>query len=393
MTTIVTHTIKPAGGGHFSSLNAWEAGSLALGDPGYPGPISRNLTALDQIEVAEVYSGNNATTGYLYLGSFTCDATRYVVIRAASGHEHNGVWDTNKAYLSGALLRYGRNLYSYTEKMQFKSTDNNPTVQTGDGYLTVNTAIFDRCLFIRTNNGAVGGGVISSANSYSVYPCTDIYRNCIIIDNGTTDYHFGFAVTGGKTLRYLEIYNCTILIAPGASWNQAIYSSGGTITTQNCYLGGNGAYYNDGGANVVYNKGANDATKSTDAVTPALRSIPSTSATFLNVTAGSENLRPVVTAGNKLLDNGANLSGSGVTTDIIGTARPQFGAFDIGAFENDIPICWNYTARYKGSNKLFKASGCGPFPKTLQVPSNVDTSTGKMVDDGEFISPDKYKVI
>ena len=55
MTTIVTHTIKPAGGGHFSSLNAWEAGGLVLGDPGFPGSIRRDLVALDQIEVAEVF--------------------------------------------------------------------------------------------------------------------------------------------------------------------------------------------------------------------------------------------------------------------------------------------------------------------------------------------------
>jgi len=114
---------------------------------------------------------------------------------------------------------------------------------------------------------------------------------------------------------------------------------------------------------------------------------------FQNITSGSENLRPVVSATNKLLDNGANLTSSGVTTDIIGTVRPQFGGFDIGAFENDIPICWNYTARYKNSNKLFKASGCGAFPKSLRVPSNVDTSTGKMVDDGIFINPDKYTII
>jgi hypothetical protein len=128
-------------------------------------------------------------------------------------------------------------------------------------------------------------------------------------------------------------------------------------------------------------------------VTSNLRSIPYSTATFQNITVDSENLRPVVSGSNKLLDNGANLTAQGVTVDIIGTARPQAGGFDIGAFENDIPICWNYTARYKNSNKLFKTSGCGSFPRSLRVPGNVDISTGRMIDDGQLISPDEYKAI
>lgn len=59
---------------------------------------------------------------------------------------------------------------------------------------------------------------------------------------------------------------------------------------------------------------------------------------------------------------------------------------------DDIPVCWNYTAHYKDSNRLFKLSGCGPYPKYLNVPSNVDKSTGKLIDDGKEINPDEYEV-
>ena len=126
----------------------------------------------------------------------------------------------------------------------------------------------------------------------------------------------------------------------------------------------------------------------------AVYSFPNTPtfAPFQSVTDGSENLRSVVSMSNKLLDSGANLTSESVTTDIIGTVRPQNGAFDIGAFENDIPLCWNYTAQYKNSSKLFKASGCGSFPKSLRVPNNIDTNTGKMIDDGDLIDPKRYSI-
>ena len=56
------------------------------------------------------------------------------------------------------------------------------------------------------------------------------------------------------------------------------------------------------------------------------------------------------------------------------------------------PICWNYTVQYRGSGRLYKASGPGSFPRNLNVPSNVDISTGRMIDDGIEIDPDDYSV-
>lgn len=57
------------------------------------------------------------------------------------------------------------------------------------------------------------------------------------------------------------------------------------------------------------------------------------------------------------------------------------------------PECWNFTAHYAGSKRLFKASGCGPFPKYLNVPGNIDKSTGRMIDDGVEIDPDEYEIV
>ena len=95
MVTEVVKTIKPDGLGSpdYTSLNAWELGERGTG----------NLVAGDKIKVAEVYSGGNATTASLGISAgngWTTDKTRYIEIRAASGHQHAGVFNLTKAYAS-----------------------------------------------------------------------------------------------------------------------------------------------------------------------------------------------------------------------------------------------------------------------------------------------------
>lgn len=40
-------------------------------------------------------------------------------------------------------------------------------------------------------------------------------------------------------------------------------------------------------------------------------------------------------------------------------------------------------------NQRFKLSAPGAFPKQISVPGNVDTSEGKMIDDGQEIDPNE----
>ncbi len=65
-----------------------------------------------------------------------------------------------------------------------------------------------------------------------------------------------------------------------------------------------------------------------------------------------------------------------------------FADFD----EQPPPICWNYTAFYRNSKKMYKVSGPGTFPKYLKVPGNVDITRGMMVDNGKLIDPEDYRV-
>jgi len=374
MTTTVVHTIKPAGGGHFSSLDAWVIGALVVGDPGFPGLIARNLVALDQIEVAEVYSGGSALVARVDTNQagWVTDATHYMEIRGAVGHQHQGIWDTNKAYFevtSGGPHAFVYYQVTHLTEMQGRCTVGQPFYMEIAGGANGNSVI-DRCILIRTDGGAVAG-----TNSGFTGKTLTFLSSMIFAPSPTT---YGLFCVSGT----LNIYNCTLVATqPGGV---GIESFAGTTNSQNNYIKADYCYDITSG---VINKGSNDATSTTEAVTPALRSIPYSTANFVSVTPGSENLHLVV---------GSVLRDAGVTTpaviDIDG--RMRIAPFDIGADEYlDAPICWNYTARYKSSNKLFKASGCGSFPRNLRVPGNVDTSTGRMVDDGILINPDEYEAV
>ena len=365
------------GANNYSSINAWDLAERT------------DLVSADKYYVVRVYGGTNSVTGTVTIYSgWTTDATRYIEITAAAGQEHTGVWNTSKAYASvssGHCFDIPQKVVKFT-KMQLRKSD------TGGANV------------ILYRFGAIGGSidrcfVWSSSQGYEVIrvdtPNSDFYiRNCVAINDNATQ---GLGISTGYNSNTLYVYNCTVIGSCTTGSYALANDHSALLVSQNNYLAINGtgelhSYYNTGG---TMTKGTNDATFNTEAVTPALQNIPYSTATFLSVTSGSQNLRPYIytAGGNKLLDNGANLSGSGITEDIVGTARPQFGAFDIGAFENDVPICWNYTARYKNSNKLFKASGCGSFPRNLRVPGNVDTGTGKMIDDGIEIDPDNYSVV
>ena len=104
------------------------------------------------------------------------------------------------------------------------------------------------------------------------------------------------------------------------------------------------------------------------------------------------NIQP--TASSAAILNNADPATSD-SHDIIGAYRGT--VVDRGAYEyytEPEPIlCWNYRARYKNSNRLYTTRGAGPFPRELRVPSNVDVSTGCMMDKGQLINPDQFKTI
>ena len=85
----VTKQIKPAGGGDYTSLLAWEAARQG------------NLIGRNTIERALCFGGNLSTAGFTISGSDT-DSTKYMLIEVDSTAKHSGVRSTDNsiAYIS-----------------------------------------------------------------------------------------------------------------------------------------------------------------------------------------------------------------------------------------------------------------------------------------------------
>jgi len=385
MPTTEVKSIKPSGGGDYTSLNAWNTAEAA------------DLVSSDKIKVAEVYSGGNSLTASLTLSvGWTTDKDHYVEVRAASGHEHAGVWNTSKSYAesSGVTIAFDSSLqFIRIRKMQIRTTAAATALRLQSD--VTGRYIIDRCI-IRGGNQCVRirSGGDTAAGGYN------IMKNCAVITRNAGQDAQGIRIEGGIGTpdTKIKIYNCTIITdtAGGAGITGiATHNIVEELTTQNCYISSVTAYVNEGGFS-TFNKGSNDATNTNEAFSASLRNILFNTSNFVSATTNSENVHLVV--GSALLDVGTDLSGGSgeeaITEDYEGTIRPQGTAFDIGADEFPaVPICWNYTARYKGSNRLFKVSGCGPFPRKLRVPSNIDLSTGKMIDDGQLIDSNEYEAI
>ena len=380
MATTVVKSVKRDGTGNFTTILNWEIGrrgNLTTGGvDNIPGGV---------IEVAEIYGrAVNGDVGGVELlaANWTTSATCYPVIRAAAGHECNGKFDTTKAYMSYIgggetwtgircwvnYLRFGPGISVYSSQpIRF---DN----------LTAGTVLIERCVLKHISVGL------------TINNCNAIFdvKNCIIYYNTTGGGQRGVWFLYSTQL---NLYNNTIAVI-GSAPESCITIQGNNVNGQHVYSDnnylccgtGSNVYLNNGGATL--HKGANDATSTTEAITPALRSIAYTTANFINVTGGSEDLHLQPTS--VLVMKGATISS--VTNDIDGDNRVGL-VYDIGADQqSDIPVCWNYTAKFKGSKKLFKTSGGGVFPKNLRIPGNIDKSTGRMIDDGVEIDPSEYGV-
>jgi hypothetical protein len=330
------------------------------------------------VEVAEIYGGGVLSTADLG-ADWIADQYHYIHVRAASGQGHEGYYNTSKACLTVAgTWKYWEISVGYTKIGPGLSIWAMIPIYCSGG---IGSLIVDSCVIQQTTSVATAGAIDFRAGG------THIVKNCVIegISNADSCPAIQCTVSGSQ----LYVYNCTIINNSPSTAIGIKAPTGTAVVSQNNYFHTPSGQTYTGAA--TYNKGANDATSNADAVTASLRNIAYSTANFQNVTLNSENLH--LTPTSALRTKGADLYSLGITTDYEGGARHSGFLWDIGADQqSDIPLCWNYTAQYKNSNKLFKASGCGSFPKSLRVPNNVDTNTGKMVDDGDLIDPKRYLV-
>jgi len=327
MPTEVIKTIKPAGGGDYTSLNSWEVANR------------KDLVAADEVSVPECYSGGSCITpGSTFVmnsTSWTTDATRRIVVRAATGEEHVGVWDTGKAYIEststgGSALILRNSIDAFLEKMQFKATDATVVSEciSSTNDLGAVTLDVDRCIVRYTTTA------INSLGALHFKGASGTVKNSVIIENTGTGYSQG--VLRCSSTGSITAYNTTVISqGTGVGQRAAIFcrDAGSTVTTQNCYIafeGSAGGCYISVASGVI-NQGSTDATINTEATSVSLQNVPYSTATFQSVTAGAENLQHTDTS--TLLNTGTDLTSSGVVFDILGAARPQSSSYDIGAFE------------------------------------------------------------
>ncbi len=315
MLTTVISSIKPTGGGDYTTLAAWEAAKRS------------NLVTANQIQIAEIHRGGNVGIVSISESYWTVDSTHYIHIRAATGEGHSGIFNSDTAYIAAA----------FAETPILVSV---PYTKIGPGIsIQVHQYSIGISLSQPANNCVIDGIIIrssvsSTATGIKIYRCSDnIISNCIMHfgSDGTSIKHC-INLSGSTVSASASIYNCTFHISGSGSaclYSYAVSGATTLLTSDNCYFAvSNGAvcYLPSPASSGTFYKGTHSATSNTEAYTVALQNIPFTTDNFVNVTTGLEDLHLKTTS--VLKNRGADLS-SYFTTDIDGETRDL--PFDIGA--------------------------------------------------------------
>lgn len=278
MPTVVTKTIKPAGGGDYTTLEAWAAARLGV-------------ALVDTIERAECYAGN---CGGMWMPSGTStDATSRVEIVAAASARHAGVWDATKAHISNA-----------------------------GNWCVINTT-GARCVVDGLQLGSPVGGVqdLGAVNTY-VVGCLAVaangYQNC----RAASCIAVATTQGSGTGYEYLITATYTANCCTAVGYRRGYRCGYGTAIVKNCLAQScNDGFSGTFSAASDYNISdiADDA-PGTHSKTGVVQ--------FVDAAAKDYHLAASDTVARGA---GINLTASGITTDIDGDARPATGAWDIGA--------------------------------------------------------------
>lgn len=310
MPTTIVKTI--GSGGDYATPALWEAAAPA------------DLVAADQIWEGQILSGNNFSDANIVvtLAGSTSDATRYKHLTTASGasfQDHANA-STNPIFVDstkGATLtstgNYGdaaivlTEAYSKVSKLQLAATSGSGNRNLA--FNAGNNTFVESCLCESYKNSATSGAARSAGATI---------RNTLIVQRGSSAQ--SVLVTTGSSLT-TTLDNCTLIALNGCT-NHVRREYSILLIRNSALFGATNIHGGSGGS--VSGSSANNYTSATAAT--GFTNIAFGSAGFVSTT---NDFR--ITSGSALKDAGATLSG--ITTDVMGTARPQGSAYDVGAHE------------------------------------------------------------
>lgn len=334
-------TIKPSGGGDFTTLALWEDyvddDPQSLSHAGY---------------WAECYKGGNL--GAVTLGGWS-DAgttTRYPKIYAASGESHAGDI-SDGAYIQAATpLIYIEVDYVRLDGIRIKCTNPTSTAVDFVGYngnqkgpVVDNNFIHgDFAIGVAVGAGSSAGGS-TTINTF-------IRNNIVQIGGSGSDAKYGLVSEAIKSHTVNSwVQNNTVVVDSDATGSAYIgivwaYKSGNVLTLylENNYSSCEGvtgtdyssALHTDGTLNLnASNNAQNDSSGSLIGSDSSLLSSLSNSDVFTSPSTSDYSIK----SGSVLIDAGKTPTSTGLShisvsdADILGYSRAQFASYDIGAFE------------------------------------------------------------
>jgi len=334
----IIKTIKPAGGGDYTTLQAFENAAQTAGTLASPWH-------------AECYRGN---LGSLSIGARTYIATpsAHPYFYAASGEQHNGKLTQNiseTAHISavggtpGIIIEYDI-ATNYCDITGLRISSNNSIAITAAATDSSVGHLLNRLLIEVTGNG---GGTNGGAIRMSITGTTPIngltIRNCNITMSGNATQAIRFYCGNGSAStdihHNLYLYNVgiqstgTLTYGLRLSHNSSTFSYYPDTTIYNVAITGTSitTCYSKSDAAIVATGTHNLSSDATAFGSANLQLSKTQAATW---TATNDHVTPIT--GSALLDNGVDLSATAISpfsVDILGQSRPLGPAWDIGGVE------------------------------------------------------------
>lgn len=297
---MAVRTIAADGSGDFTTLAAWWDSLPAT---------------LTEPEIAEIKGELVMAT--TYLPSKVTSATNYIELRAAPGHKHTGIPGTGARIIGpssgstpGRIIEGGCRHYRYIN-LELVSNHSSEPISHASA-VTGATLHIEGCIFRSTAQTGTANLLLLTAATLAA-----TIQNSLFISSARG--------LDSRGIGSLAMRNCTWW----STTDSLVVIAGSTTTITNCYAGrsvGTQQVYSNASTPTGSYNASSDTTATARFPTGSINSVAG-SAVFENPAAGDFRLK----AGAALIDVGTTISG--LTTDIIGTTRPQGAAYDIGAFE------------------------------------------------------------